>query len=423
MEGFFHLSDLVSQKPEIDIPKCGRCKLKNFCKSPMIPTKEGNRPILIIGPPPSKTEDMNGKWMSGDSGEMLKETLADLGSPAYSYIGSLICKPKNLTKPIRAIGEHIKDCRANIFNQVKQQKPIVVILLGDLAVKSFIGGIWKKDLGSNNMEKWYGWQIPLYKYKCYVIPTYSPRDILEDDKNQIKRNLFVSHLKSAVRLARQNDYSPIVEKHKKLTLLKKRIELIYEPKEVKRFIEKMSEAKITAFDYETTCKKPEYKGAQIVSCSISDGKETAAFPFVYVKTIQSIKRQFRDYLHSTHTGKIGSNIKFEDRWSNHFFQERGIVRGWKFDTMLGAHFYDCRRGITGLKFQAFVQLGVLTYDDAVSQFLSADESKGNKINRIMDDVSMEKLLTYNAEDSLYEWHLAKELTKLTGLYDSVFKGD
>ena len=71
--------------------------------------------------------------------------------------------------------------------------------------------------------------------------------------------------------------------------------------------------------------------------------------------------------------------------------------------MLAAHVLDNRKGITGLKFQAFVQLGQESYNDHVGGLLKGD--KKSHINRI-HEIDVHDLLLYNGMDSLLTYKLA-----------------
>ena len=81
------------------------------------------------------------------------------------------------------------------------------------------------------------------------------------------------------------------------------------------------------------------------------------------------------------------------------------VRNWKWDTMLGAHTLDNRPGITSIKFQAFVMLGVDSWDWPIKPFLKMKNKGGNVPNRLKD-APLTTMLKYNGLDSLYEWHVA-----------------
>jgi hypothetical protein len=81
------------------------------------------------------------------------------------------------------------------------------------------------------------------------------------------------------------------------------------------------------------------------------------------------------------------------------------------DTMQATHIIDNRQGVTGLKFQTYVQFGVIDYASDVSPYLgSVDPKNGNSLNRIMELVKKpggkEMLMKYCGLDSIYEFRLA-----------------
>jgi DNA polymerase I-like protein with 3'-5' exonuclease and polymerase domains len=157
-----------------------------------------------------------------------------------------------------------------------------------------------------------------------------------------------------------------------------------------------------AFDYETTSLKPEIKGAEIVCCSICfEGGTTIAYPWAGA-AIDATK----EFLQSD-CPKIGSNIKFEHRWSKHILGVR--VRHWEFDVMQCSHILDNREGINSVKFQAFVRYGFPEYDATIRPYLKEHK---NGINRIRQ-VPIKDVCRYCAIDSLVEFKvyeiMAREL--------------
>ena len=95
--------------------------------------------------------------------------------------------------------------------------------------------------------------------------------------------------------------------------------------------------------------------------------------------------------------KIGWNLKFEEWWTE---AEFGFtVNNWIHDGMEATHVLDNRHNITGLKFQAFVQLGQDNYAKHIEPFLEAEG--GNDLNQI-DRIDLPDLLLYCGLDSLFE---------------------
>jgi uracil-DNA glycosylase family 4 len=368
--------------------------------------------FLVVGEAPSHMEDKKGKWLSGESGDYLKAILKANGITDYIYTGHLICSPIGVKD--KDLPKLIEYCRPNVMNLIKEHKPKVVILLGGLSIRSLIAGIWKKDIGE--ASKWTGWTIPLLKHNCWIVPTYSNRDVIMDDKNVVMKLLFERQIEQAKALTKR-PMDEITNMRAKLKKWESRIEILNKGSDILDAIEYFNSQKMVAFDYEATAAKPEYKGSNIVSVSFSNLKRTVAF--MWPAGNPMVRKAFIRFLTNPKVGKIASNLKYEDRMSRYEF---GVeVRGWAYDTMLGAHHIDCRTGVTGLKFQSFVNFGILSYDDPISAFLGTEEGKG-KINRIMEEVETTQLLEYNAKDSLYEFILAVKQTKQNGLYQKIFKG-
>ena len=103
-------------------------------------------------------------------------------------------------------------------------------------------------------------------------------------------------------------------------------------------------------------------------------------------------------------------MKFEDRWTRTHLGHS--VKNWKWDTMLAAHWMDNRRGITSVKFQAFVHLGISPWNPHIEKFLKSDSTR--EPNQITQEIEIRDLLIYNGLDSLIEFHVAIKQMQLTG---------
>ena len=73
-------------------------------------------------------------------------------------------------------------------------------------------------------------------------------------------------------------------------------------------------------------------------------------------------------------------MKFEETWSQ--VRLRQPVAGWLWDSMEAAHLLDNRKNITGLKFQVYVNFGVVGYDDDVKPFITSNSKDSNAFNRL-----------------------------------------
>ena len=160
---------------------------------------------------------------------------------------------------------------------------------------------------------------------------------------------------------------------------------------------------LLAFDYETTGLKPYAEGHEIVCCGISLIQNIA---HVFELKKKKLIRLWREVLKNKDMPKTAQNIKFELAWSREILGVK--VRGWKWDTMLATHIMDNRAGITGLKFQVYVNFGVMNWGESVTPFLQAEN--GNAFNRIKE-VPKDKLMHYCGMDAMHQYNLARKQMK------------
>jgi hypothetical protein len=153
-----------------------------------------------------------------------------------------------------------------------------------------------------------------------------------------------------------------------------------------------------AFDYETTGLRPYDSGHEIVCCGIAS--ELGAFAFEMTANLD-LRRWLKRLLMSERIPKTAHNLKFETQWTNVILGHP--VRNWAFCSMLGSHLLDNRPGVSGLKFQAYVNFGVGDYSSKIEPYLSTRE--GEKFNRVKE-APLRDLLQYCGMDALVQYHLA-----------------
>lgn len=395
-----------SKRPPPTAPRCSECKLDRGCQSPKMPySGKGKKGILIVGEAPGIEEDQIGRQFVGVTGRFLQERLLRLGVDLREdcwLMNAVSCYPKDSKGKQRTPTDlEVDHCRPSLTGPGRALdilKPRVIIPLGGVAVRSLIGWLWKED--PEGISRWVGWRIPSQKLNAYICPNWHPSFLLrsrkrgEDDPTLLL--LFDRFLKRAVRLENR-PYEEIVD-------YKRQVVLIHDPAEAANEIRGfVSRNQPVAWDIETTTLKPDGKDADIVCCSISDGDKTIAFPWVG----EAVTAMCEFVL--SPVPKMGWNVKFETRWIKKVFGK--TVRNWVWDGMLAAHTLDNRPGITSLKFQAFIKLGVESYNDDIAPKLEGEG--GNGKNRVRE-VDLPKLLTYCALDSLYEFKVGKIQMKELG---------
>lgn len=400
-QGFFELSLLKQPRASHSlVPKCGACGFYKTCKSPKMPySGKGKRRLLIIGEFPTKDEDQSGRHLATKPGAYLEKCLREYGIEMRQdcwLTHSMICHPSDYKKMPKAV----EYCRPNIFKTIKELNPVGILLLGQLPVSSVVSRMWRSDeMGVGKIDRWVGWKIPAQKFNTWLCPVFNPITILAADTPMPEL-----YFKRAIKQFAQITAKPWED----IPDYESMIELVYEPERAARIIRRMIEkGGPYAFDYETNMLKPDGPKSAIACASVSwRGKKTIAYPW----TGEAI-RASRELLRSP-MPMVGSNVKFEERWSRALLGTR--IRQPHWDTMLVAHILDPRPNITGLKFQAFARLGAEGYDDHIKSQLKSQG--GNVPNKVFSEIELSQLLLYCGLDSLLEFLVAKEQQKETGDY-------
>ncbi len=373
------------------VANCDTCGLSTKCLSPrMKPTGEGRRRVLIVAEAPGKEEDRQGVQLVGQSGQLLRGMLDGMGLDLdrdFWKTNALCCRLEDNADPE---GIQLAACRKRLLATVERLKPVAIVALGKFAVMGLFGHRLTGDKFSGlTMTDWAGAEIP-YEGR-WVLPTWHPAYLLRTHDPVIEKQLRGS-LQRAMKLAEgpaapERDY--LADCHPLLSV-SDAVEC------VKGF---MGAGRPIAFDYETTGKKPHRTGHRILSAGISDGRTAFAFPMFEDPDFLYIWKQF---LTDPSIEKTAHHAKFEMLWT------RVILGYWpvnvNYDTMLGAHSEHNRRR-ANLKFQTFLNFGVVGYDDVVEPYmdtLKAEEALNgaNGFNAV-NEVPIMDLLKYNAADGLF----------------------
>lgn len=397
MRGLFTEAEIArSAKDEgrLEQPSCGACGLSKQCRTPkMRPTGRGRRGVLVVAEAPGAEEDDRGVQLVGKTGREFRRRLSKIGIDLDRdcwKTNAVICRP-----PDNKIEErHIESCRPNLIKTVEELRPSVIILLGASAIKSLVTYDWGKKPG--RLESWVGWRIPSQRWNAWICPTWHPSFIDRMSRDKVLGVLFDRHLKNAFEL----DGPPWTDPPD----YESRVKTIKSPGDAAKAIRGFLDAPMAAFDYETDRLKPDHSDRWLVSCAISDGARTIAYPWEG-KAVEAT----REFLRSP-VRKIGANIKFEERWTRRVL--RCGVKNWHWDTVNAAHTLNNAKGVTSVEFQAYVRLGLPAYGIEVKPYLEAES--GNAQNQIRN-LGIEKLLFYNGMDALVEYLIAVDQMSEMGI--------
>lgn len=387
MKGFFNKNEFKSQtRPDGRSLSCLTCGLFKKLDNDKVELKgKGRKGLLIIYDLPNKKDIRykNGFPYSDLFSSILMQNSIDIDEDCYQAY-ALQCPSKFPTKL------HYDCCAKKIRQIIADVQPKITITIGKEALSSVIGDRWKKGIG--DIEKWRGNVIPDQDLRGWLAPVME----VNDDSALILKTLFKKDIKNALAYLGKPFWKwkhPEIHYLTSLTTLKKR------------------EFSSFSFDYETTGLKPHRKGHHIFCTSIAfNSKEAFVFPM-------SVKLfYFLELLNNNRIGKRAHNMKFEHSWSKvHLGVE---VQNWEWDSMIAAFILNNNTGTTGLKFQTYLNFGVIDYDSEIASYLSSDDPKnGNAINRVSqlwgNTEGQRQLMKYCALDSHFQWLLSeKQMKKL-----------
>ena len=344
---------------------------------------KGQRKILVIGEAPGAYEDQQNRPFVGKSGQLLQRTMLKYGVDLFRdcwVTNTLICRPPDNRDPK---ANELDSCLPSLVKVIRDLQPAVIMLLGRFAITQVISMLWRSDVGTG--FRWVGFQIPSVDWNAWVCPMLHPEFIeRKSPADSVEGVLWRRHVEAACGLqgrpwaGNPPDYPSMVR-------------TIHSPSQAAAAVHDfMGCGGPVAFDYESDRLKPDHPSARIVSCSVSDGETAVSFPWVGA-AIDAM----RDLLRSD-VPKLAWNMKHEQRWTRAVFGHG--VRNWLWDGMIATHVMDNRQGITSLKFQSLVRLGMGSYDETVSPYLRADS--GNEQNRIAQ-ADLRELLLYGGMDALF----------------------
>jgi len=431
MKGFFELTPdqktqslprRANRAARIEVapgyPLCDNCGLYGGCNSPrMQPTGRGEKGVLCIAEAPDQTEDETLRNRRTAYGDIRRQGLPLIGKAGNKFreflppgvnldrdcwlINAVNCRPPgNRTPSTREIAA----CRPMVLKAIKELRPNKIILLGRVALESFLGHRTDK-LGA--LGRWLGAAIPDQDVNAWVFPTNHPSYILRlQGSDPVVDRLFREDLERAFSWDKPFPYSDRPETG---------VHVLSTPEEAKNYLQCLNaDCSLAAFDWECSGLKPYRDGHFIYTGAIATSSDSAtAFP---IFEDESFRAELYSFLINPRIEKIAHNAKFEDVWTRVIFGRQ--IRGWKWCSMIASHILRTLKGTTGLKFLAYLRYGILGYDDEISHFLKAPDP--NSFNQIKK-APLNKVLKYNGVDAFLTYRLALEQMRemeTQGLMDS-----
>ncbi len=375
---FQFFSTATESKPLSLLPECQACGLLRKCTHGKQAPHRGGKVVIVVNGP---TED-HAKGIAIQ--KKLDAALRRFGISASecTLIPATAC-PITGSEPKNTPWQH---CQPLMIQEIKRLNPEKILVYGKRALASVVQWLWGEPAGIP--DNWYGRRIPSRELNAWIFPIGAKGIQVNPKVAQIYlyRSLDQALRQEGRPYAQVPNYNDIVRTSTDVA-------------EIRRLLQLASSKPITSFDYETNCLKPEKRKAKVYSASVAwlEGTKTecVAFPMT-----EEVEEAWASYLVSD-SYKIAANIKFEDRWSRVMYKVP--VRRWTWDTVISGHMMDPQKGVAGLKFQAFRDLGQRYFAHEIDRYFETEDEQGYNRIHLAD---RRALLTYNAIDALAELDLA-----------------
>ena len=184
-----HINSVNSlDKLKILIENSNICELNNKYNKTILGTGNINSKILFITGAPSSDEENQNRPLVGKSGELFAKMLKAIElSEDKIYISlSIPWKTPNNRKPTN---NEILNCLPFIQKQIEIISPSIIVLLGEIAIKSILTSnkIMEEVVGN-----WLLYKTPMLKDSIPTIATFHPEFLLD---NKSYKKLSWQHLK------------------------------------------------------------------------------------------------------------------------------------------------------------------------------------------------------------------------------------
>lgn len=394
------------------MPTCNKCDL---CKSSKARTKEKlyecvclqgsgpkNAKIMFIGMNPARNEIIQGKPFVGASGQMLDACLKEAGiARGEVYITNIVkCRTPSIEKKPGQYEDRnpyvkeIKACIPYLEEEIKQIKPNVIVLLGNLVSKAIIN--------KTNITSTHGTPHWHEDFKATCIPLYHPSYLeRRKDADGLKaRQDFIEDLKFVKASAQTKEFA---DKPKKKTQY---INCDTLPK-VEKLLKRLNQIPEFVFDIETT--GLEADESRVLCISFSWKETTACVLPIWdwqrgdlwsQEDLAYIKSKLKLVMENPKIKKIGQNVNFDIFFLNKKWH--WDIQGAYFDTMFGHYLLNPDKNRKqSLDELAYIYTDMGGYDE----HLKEDRKQGFK-NTAWDD-----LYEYSASDADCEYRVYQELKK------------
>lgn len=328
---------------------------------------------MIIGDAPSAMNIRSGEYLSGKPGRILVEELEAQGLTDYYATGVVKCQPPDKKK---VEPSECKACSGYLQEEISQQKPKYVLVMGATAAKSVVKAANLSSVVGKLIEK----------DGVTYVPCYSPAYVLRDPSKEGEFKKVIRRFTDLVKGVVEAEW---VEPHIR----------IIDRSNLDEFMDKFQGEPEFVCDLETSG-LDWYNPDSYINCagfflpqsgSVGPMPEAWVLPIRKAPTLPSdAQRKLLKWMQERKIPVVNQNWKFDSLW---LWQKMGVEFYNSHDTML-MHYNLDENTPHGLKENARLWLNAPDYD------LTTSEKKGN--------VDALKLFTYCGRDALRTYRLKQK---------------
>jgi len=385
--------------------QCEKCPLKDVRFVPAEIYGDPPLDILFIGEAPGAEEEREGRPFVGRSGQLLRDKFYNLvlknhPNLKFGITNVVKCRPPQNETPDKTI---VNLCRPYIDSEILDLKPRIIVLLGRVALKYFLGFDSVTKYVNTVVEK----NMPYGLVQ--VVVTYHPASVLRDIGKMRDFELTFSRIipkvleKGSERVEFHYKVADTVEEFEKLA---------------RRIIE---HGEYVAFDVETPSIQvpinPTESPIYTISLAVkykNGVEEVWAIPLI---KDDALYLPLKEIMENPEIKKIAHNGKYDIA----FLKVHGIdIRGFYFDTLIAHHLYDenlpHNLGYLATEFTPFTEYKSEFWESGFEkmQKLTEDYKKGEISPE--SEAFLRELLEYNAKDAYVTLLSFYKLDKLLNDY-------
>lgn len=365
----------------------------------MPPTGTDEPIILVMAEAPGETEDIKGEQLVGVSGELFRPLIPEKFLPWMRWDNVVRCRPPGNRTPTDL---EVTCCEKFHEEDIEETRPFAILGFGNVSLQ------WA--IGQTGITKWRGRVLPVKfgSHTCWYFPLIHPAALLRYRKSDRRGRIIESDEEFATKLdiARAFELIETLPDPKVWTEEEAKANVICitgrergDLRLVLDFLERASREEYAGFDYETQNLRPYKKDSRLLTCSVSLGDETIAFPLDHPGSgfSASDRTTIRDSLIKfilSPCRKISHNLAFEQEWTAAFYgKDKLRATNWE-DTIVQAFVIDERPSCFSLEFLSIQHFG-----------LNLKKLSDHLNKRALQDERLQDVLLYNGMDAKFHYML------------------